>query len=142
MKLSFARPAWMISRPIVFAIAISVPTSSPSQASAHWAELVRRGSTTYSDAPRWTPLRRWWKKIGCDSRAFEPQRISRSVSSTSLYDDVPPPAPSTVARPTTLGACQVRLHESMLFDPITERANFCARKFTSFDALEQLNMPN
>jgi hypothetical protein len=37
---------------------------------------------------------------------------------------VPPPAPNTVARPTTLGACQVRLHESMLFDPITERTNF------------------
>ena len=35
----------------------------------------------------------------------------------------------------------MRLHESMLFDPITERTNFCARKFTSFDALEQLNMP-
>ena len=27
---------------------------------------------------------------------------------------VPPPAPNTVARPTTLGACQVRLQESML----------------------------
>jgi hypothetical protein len=36
----------------------------------------------------------------------------------------------------------VRLHESMLFDPITERTNFCARKLTSFDALEQLNIPN
>ena len=35
----------------------------------------------------------------------------------------------------------MRLHESMLFDPITERTNFWARKFTSFDALEQLNMP-
>ena len=35
----------------------------------------------------------------------------------------------------------MRLHESMLFDPITERTNFWATKFTSFDALEQLNMP-
>jgi hypothetical protein len=49
------------------------------------------------------------------------------VSSISRYDDVPPPAPNTVARPTTLGACQVRLHESMLFEPITWRASFCAR---------------
>src|SRR6476619_1043229 len=64
-----------------------------------------------------------------------------SVSSTSRYEDVPPPAPNTVARPTTLGACQVRLQESMLFDPITERTNFWARKFTSFDAFEQLNIP-
>jgi hypothetical protein len=36
----------------------------------------------------------------------------------------------------------VRLHESMLFDPITERTNFCARKLTSFEAFEQLNIPN
>ena len=27
--------------------------------------------------------------------------------------------PVTAARPTTLGACQVRLHESTLFEPIT-----------------------
>jgi hypothetical protein len=49
-----------------------------------------------------------------------------SVSSISRYELVPPPAPKTVARPATLGACQVRLQESMLFDPITVRANFCA----------------
>ena len=36
----------------------------------------------------------------------------------------------------------MRLHESMLFDPITERTNFCARKLTSFEAFEQLNIPN
>jgi hypothetical protein len=36
----------------------------------------------------------------------------------------------------------VRLHESMLFDPITERTNFCAKKLTSFEAFEQLNIPN
>jgi len=74
----------MISRAIVLASAMSVPTSRPSQASAHCAELVRRGSTTYSDAPRWIALRTWWKKIGCDSRAFDPHRISRSLSSASL----------------------------------------------------------
>ncbi len=95
--------------------------------SAHCAEEVRRGSTTNSRAPACTPLSRWWKKIGCVSRALEPQRRMTSVSSISRYDDVPPPAPNTVARPTTLGACQVRLQESMLFDPMTWRANFCAR---------------
>ena len=36
----------------------------------------------------------------------------------------------------------MRLHESMLFEPMTARANFCARKFTSFEAFEQLNIPN
>ncbi len=39
----------------------------------------------------------------------------------------PPPMPKTVARPTTLGACQVRLQESMLLLPTAVRANFCAR---------------
>ena len=47
-----------------------------------------------------------------------------SASSTSRYELVPPPAPNTVVRPTTLGACQVRLQLSMLFEPRTARANF------------------
>ena len=49
-----------------------------------------------------------------------------SVSSVSRYELVPPPAPKTVARPTTLGACQVLLQLSMLFDPHTTRVNFIA----------------
>jgi hypothetical protein len=48
------------------------------------------------------------------------------ASSTSRYEEVPPPAPKTVARPTTLGACQVRLQLSMLLEPIVARMNFCA----------------
>ena len=48
----------------------------------------------------------------------------RSVFSISSYELVPPPAPKTVARPTTLGACQVRLQLSMLLFPMTERVNF------------------
>ena len=56
MNSMFARPAWMISRPIAFASAMSLPTSRPSQTSAHSAELVRRGSTAYSRAPLRTPL--------------------------------------------------------------------------------------
>lgn len=47
------------------------------------------------------------------------------MSSISLYELVPPPAPNTVARPTTLGACQVLLQLSMLLLP-TERTSFCA----------------
>ena len=35
----------------------------------------------------------------------------------------------------------MRLQESMLFDPITWRANFCARKFISFVAFEHEKMP-
>ena len=132
----------MISRAIAFESAMSEPTSSPSQRSAHCADVVRRGSTTKRRAPLRTPLSRWWKKIGCVSRAFEPQSRITSVSSISWYDDVPPPAPNTVARPTTLGACQVRLQQSMLFVPITWRANFCARKFISFVAFEHEKIPN
>ena len=65
-----------------------------------------------------------------------------SVSSISRYEFVPPPTPNTVARPATLGACQVRLQLSMLLLPITTRANFCAMKLSSFVVFEQLNIPN
>ncbi len=131
----------MISRPIALARAMSEPTSRPSHPSAHCAELVRRGSTAKRRAPFRTAVRTWWKKMGCVSRAFDPQRMTRSVSSTSRYELVPPPAPNTVARPTTLGACQVRLQESTLLLPMTDRANFCARKFISFVAFEQEKRP-
>ncbi len=132
----------MISRPIAFARAMSEPTSSPSQPSAHSALVVLRGSTTYSFAPRSTALRTWWKKMGCVSRALLPHRMMRSVSSTSRYELVPPPAPNTVARPATDGACQVRLQLSMLLLPMTTRANFCDVKFSSLVVFEQLKSPN
>src|SRR5437899_9216463 len=114
----------------------------PNHRSAHSAELVRRGSIAMSRPPLRTPRSRWWKKIGCVSRALEPQSRTSSVSSASRYEEVPPPAPNAVARPTTLGACQVRLQLSMLLLPITTRENFWAMKFSSFVVLEQLNMPN
>ena len=63
------------------------------------------------------------------------------MSSTSRYELVPPPAPNTVARPATLGACQVRLQLSMLLLPRTARLNFCAAKLTSLVALLQLKVP-
>ncbi len=125
----------MISRPIALASAMSLPTSRPSQTSAHSADDVRRGSTAYRRAPLRTPRRRWWKKIGCVSRALLPHRTIRSVSSASRYELVPPPAPNTVARPATLGACQVRLQLSMLLLPRTARLNFWAAKLTSLVAL-------
>src|SRR5688572_8870089 len=142
MKSRSSRPAAMISRAIAFARAMSDPTSSPSQLSAHSADEVRRGSIAYRRAPLWTALRTWWKKIGCVSRALLPQRTIRSVSSASRYELVPPPAPNTAASPATLGACQVRLQLSMLLLPMTTRANFWAKKFTSLVAFEQLNRPN
>ena len=45
MKVVLCSPAWMISRAIVLERAMSVPTWIPSHTSAHFAELVRRGST-------------------------------------------------------------------------------------------------
>ncbi len=141
MNASCSRPAWMISRPTALARAMSLPTSSPSHVSAHSADDVRRGSMTISRAPLRMARRTWWKKIGCVSRAFEPQRTIRSVSSTSRYELVPPPAPKTVARPATDGACQVRLQLSMLLLPRTTRLNFWAAKLTSLVAFEQLKTP-
>src|SRR5947207_10262177 len=79
--------------------------------------------------------------MGCVSRAFDPHSRITSASSISRYELVPPPAPKTAARPATLGACQVRLQLSMLLLPMTTLANFCARKFSSFVAFEQLKIP-
>ena len=79
--------------------------------------------------------------MGCVSRALLPQRSTKSVSSISRYEDVVPPAPNTVARPATLGACQVRLQESMSLLPRTTRENFCAAKFISLVDREQLKIP-
>jgi hypothetical protein len=65
----------------------------------------------------------WWKKIGWALRAFVPHMTMASAFWISTYEEVPPPAPKTVARPTTLGACQVRLQLSMLLEPMTLRVN-------------------
>ena len=62
--------------------------------------------------------------MGWASRAFEPHSTMKSVVSISSYEEVPPPAPKTAARPATLGACQVRLQLSMLLLPMTTLANF------------------
>src|ERR1700682_3332381 len=67
--------------------------------------------------------------------------MTKSVSSSSRYDEFPPPAPNTVARPATLGACQVRLQLSTLLLPMTARVNFCDIKFSSLVVFEQLNIP-
>ena len=63
------------------------------------------------------------------------------MCSASSYELVLPPAPKVVVRPTTLGACQVRLQLSTLLLPKTALANFDARKLTSFVDLEQLKIP-
>src|SRR4051812_44388875 len=116
----------MISRAMVFDSATSLPTLRPIQTSAHCAEVVRRGSITYRRVPFRIPFRRWWNQIGCASRAFDPHRNTTSVFSASSYEEVEPPAPNTVARPTTLGACQVRLQLSMLLEPNADRASLDA----------------
>ncbi len=82
---SFTSPATTISRATAFASAMSVPTSMPSQRSAHCAEAERRGSTTISRAPRLTALSAWWNQIGWASRAFEPQSTIRSAASRTSW---------------------------------------------------------
>ena len=79
--------------------------------------------------------------IGWVSRALLPQRRMTSVSSNSRYELVHPPAPNTVARPATEGACQVRLQLSMLLLPRTTRESFWAAKLTSLVERLQLNIP-
>ena len=132
----------MISRAIVLDSAMSVPTSRPSQR----VGPLRGGGAAGIDDEQ--PARRCGcpsagggRRSGASPARWIPTGGSRPCARSPRYDDVPPPAPNTVARPTTLGACQVRLQESMLFDPITCRANFCARKFISLVALEHEKMP-
>src|SRR4029079_10209703 len=79
--------------------------------------------------------------MGWASRAFDPQRKTKSQCSASSYELVDPPAPRMVVRPTTEGACQVRLQLSILLLPKTCRANFDARKLTSLVDFEQLKIP-
>src|SRR5450759_121068 len=79
--------------------------------------------------------------MGCASRAFDPHRNTTSVFSASSYEEVDPPAPNTVVRPTTLGACHVRLQLSMLLLPHAARASFEARKFTSLLDFEHEKIP-
>ena len=62
---------------------MSEPTFSPIHTSAHCADSVRRGSTTYNRAPFRIPFNRWWNQMGWAARAFEPQRNTTSVSSAS-----------------------------------------------------------
>src|SRR4029453_18268079 len=109
--------------------------------SPHWADDGRRGSIAIRRAPARPPFRRWWKKIGCVSRALLPHRRTTSVSSASRYELVPPPPPKTVASPATEGACQVRLQLSMLLLPRTVRDSFWAAKLTSLVDLLQLKIP-
>ena len=56
MNSSWCRPDAIISRATVLASAMSEPTSSPSQTSAHMADVVRRGSMAYKLAPLRTPF--------------------------------------------------------------------------------------
>ncbi len=83
MKALCSRPSSRMQQATALASAMSEPTFTGTHPSAHSADEVRRGSITYSLAPRFTALSTWWKKIGCVSRALEPQRRMTSVSSTS-----------------------------------------------------------
>ena len=92
-------------------------------------------------APFWIPLSRWWNQIGCASRAFDPQRRTTSVSSTS--------GRSSCRRPPRILSSDRRRWERVRSGcscrccccRTATRASFCARKFTSFVDFEQLKIP-
>ena len=119
----------MISRRDGVGSAMSVPDVEPEPARRpRPAVAVRRGSTTKS--ARAAVHRREHvveeDRVGLTGvRAPEDDDVGRPRPLDSEL--VPPPAPKTVARPTTLGACQVRLQESMLLVPTATRTNFWAR---------------
>ena len=126
MNASFTRPAWMISRAMAFASEMSEPTSMPSHASAHCAVVVRRGSTAYMPGAVPDALQHVVEEDRVRfARVRAPQDDQVGVFRLPVGAGAAT-APNTAARPTTLGACQVRLQLSMLLLPITARVNFWA----------------
>jgi hypothetical protein len=78
--------------------------------------------------------------MGCASVVFDPINSNTSALSKSSSVFVGKPLPKTVARPATLGACQVRLHPSMLLLPRTVLINFWVIKLDSLVVLAQANI--
>jgi hypothetical protein len=63
-------------------------------------------------------------KTGCCSVVFDPMiNIAADCSATSFIELDMAPEPNDVARPATVLLCQSRAQWSMLFVPITCRAN-------------------
>ena len=89
---------------------MSEPTSRPSQRSAHCGRrraprIDHEQARAVVDALEQVVEEDRVRLAGVRAPEQDRRRSPRS----RWYDDVPPPAPNTVARPTTLGACQVRL---------------------------------
>ena len=88
--------------------AMSVPERRGSHRCAIPASSVRRGSTTISFVPRRTACFILMPMTGCASVVLDPMTKSRSSSRISFTEFVMAPLPNEVARPATVGACQVR----------------------------------
>ena len=119
------KPAITVSRLDLERIEAMLDRMTPAQAATHAAlreELDRATVLEPAEMPRNVVTMNSTVSF-TDEAGGEPTTMT-SASSASRYELVPPPAPKTVARPTTLGACQVRLQESMLFEPIAARMNF------------------
>ena len=105
MKAVLTSPAWMISRAIVL---------DERDVGADVRGRARRRRTAPSSCGAGRRRRAWrrcgrpagrgGRRSGGRHAAFDPHITMTSVSSISAYDEVPPPAPNTVARPTTRGS--------------------------------------
>ena len=65
--------------------------------------------------------------IGWAAVVFVPMAKIKGASSSSGIEAQEAPRPTVIARPATVGACQVRAQLSTLFVPMTARMNFWKR---------------
>jgi hypothetical protein len=83
-EVRFASPAWMISRAIAcWRARCRCRPRGPARRRRTSPTPCGGDRCSTWRAPLSMPLHRWWKKMGCASRALEPHSTMTSVSSTS-----------------------------------------------------------
>ncbi len=122
-KASSKSRSSMMTRAMALKRAVSEPTRSRSQRVAKDVSSMRRGSTTMRRAPRRTAALTRIERTGWDSVVLVPTARMSFASSRSAMLLLIAPRPTMIARPATVGACQVRAQLSTLFVPTPARAS-------------------
>src|SRR3989338_6441076 len=124
MNSLFSRPSAIMTWAIALSNQLSDPGLTGKYNLACWANQIRRGSATMNVHPFLNAFFISNPTMGCASVGLPPMRKMSLQSLISLMELVIEPLPNDIARPATVGACQVRAHWSTLFVPIAARANF------------------
>ncbi len=105
--------------------ATSVPTFIWAKIFAWSQRMCLLGSIMITSAPFLTAFLRNVAATGWASAMFVPMQTKSFASPKQRKEFVIAPEPNVVARPATVGACQVRAQWSMLLVPITDLKSFC-----------------